>query len=305
MKSRDKYTDLDKALKDLEQSISRLAEINIDVKEISLRVKDLRKEHYTGISRWERIEIARHPERPGAHEFIKAIFDEFWEVHGDRMYGDDPAVMGGLALLDGNPIVVIAHRKRSPHKKDYAEHNYGMASPEGHRKAARLMELADKFDRPIVTFVNTPAAYPGIEAENKGQAFSIARSISTIASVRVPVIACVIGEGGSGGALALGFGDRIVMLENSFYSSITPEGFSSIVWGDASKKEIAADLLKGTGTDLYEGGLVDYLVKEPLGGAHNDPSKVIEDTGSAIKRFLNELVSMKKEGTVMENLMKW
>ncbi len=310
MRSHERFTDLDKALKELEQSITKLAEADIDVEEIAKKVKDLREEQYTGISRWERLEIARHPERPGAYEFIKSIFDEFWEVYGDRVYGDDPAIIGGLAMLEGKPIVVIGNRKRSPHKRDYAEYRYGMASPEGYHKATRLMELAEKFDKPVITFVDIPGAYPGKEAECKGQAFSIARCISTIVSARVPIVACIIGEAGSGGALALGFGDKIIMLEHAFYSSISPEGFCSIVWGDASHKEIAADLLKGTGSDLYKGGVVDYLVKEPLGGAHNNPSKVIEDTSKAIKGFLKDLISMKKEDMLkarakrVEGLMK-
>ncbi|MEA3223740.1 MAG: carboxyl transferase domain-containing protein [Thermodesulfobacteriota bacterium] len=289
MKTRrpDKFADIDKALKRLEHSISKIPEI--DVTEIAEKVKALREEMYNGISRWESVELARIFGRPGARDFIDTIFDDFIEVHGDRIYGDDPAITGGFATFGGMSLVVIASQKHSYKKRDYIQHHYGMASPEGHYKAIRLMKLAEKFDKPIITFVDTPGAYPGLEAEHKGQAFSIARCISTIASINVPVIACIIGEAGSGGALSLGFGDRIIMLEHAFYSAISPEGFSSIIWGDVSSKEIAADILKGTGRDLYEGGIVDYLVKEPVGGAHNNPAMVIEDTKKAIKGFLKEL----------------
>ncbi|MCD6570931.1 MAG: acetyl-CoA carboxylase carboxyl transferase subunit alpha [Deltaproteobacteria bacterium] len=292
-KDHDKFADIDKALKRLEHSISKLPEI--DVTEIADKVKTLRRQLYNGISRWESLELARLSDRPGANEFINIIFNDFMELYGDRIYGDDPAIIGGLATLEDIPLVVIAHQKHSAKKRDYIYHHYGMACPEGHYKAIRLMRLAEKFDKPIVTFVDTPGAYPGPEAEYKGQAFSIARCISTIASVRIPVIACIIGEAGSGGALALGFGDRVIMLEHAFYSAISPEGFSSIIWDDTSNKETAADILKGTGHDLYNSGLIDYLVKEPVGGAHNDPAMVMEDTKGAIKNFLKELSSMDRK----------
>ncbi len=304
MKTRgyDKFADIDKALKHLEHSISKIS--GTDVTEIADKVKTLRTEMYNGISRWESVELARLFDRPGPSEFIDTIFDDFMEVYGDRIYGDDPAIIGGLATLEGIPLVVIANQKHSFKKKDYIHHHYGMSSPEGHYKAIRLMKLAEKFDKPIVTFVDTPGAYPGPEAEYKGQAFSIARCISTIASINVPVIACIIGEAGSGGALALGFGDRIIMLEHAFYSAISPEGFSSIIWGDASNKEIAADILRGTGRDLYNGGIADYLVKEPVGGAHNDPAMVIEDTKKAIKDFLKELTGVDRKTMLDARLKK-
>ena len=229
---------------------------------------------------------------PGADEYIAAICADFMELHGDRVYEDDPAVIGGLATIDENAVVVIAHKKRSVGGKGYIDHHYGMASPSGHYKAMRLMQLAEKFSKPIVTFVDTPGAYPMPEAEDRGQAFSIARCIATIARIRTPVIACIIGEAGSGGALALGFGDRIVMLENAFYSSISPEGFLSIISGEAMNKEYAADTLRGSGRDLYVQGLVDYLVREPVGGAHNEPGQVIQETGRAIRQYLHELTAI-------------
>ena len=293
MKKDDRFVDIDQALKELKQSIASLD--GLDTSEFTRKVDDLRSELYNGISRWESVEIARHAVRPGVDDYIAAICTDFMELHGDRVYEDDPAVMGGLATIDSSAVVVIGHKKRSSGSKGYIGHHYGMASPSGHYKAMRLMRLAEKFAKPIVTFVDTPGAYPMPEAEERGQAFSIARCISTLEGIRTPVIACIIGEAGSGGALALGFGDRIIMLENAFYSAISPEGFSSIISGDASNKENAADTLKGSGRDLYLAGLVDYLVREPVGGAHNEPEKVIHETGRAIRQFLLEVQALSIE----------
>ena len=287
MKSKEKFTDIDNALKELQETIARLE--GVDTAEIERKVEVFRKELYEGISRWSSVELSRHADRPGIDEFISALFRDFTELHGDRLYEDDPAILGGLAFLDDTPVVIIGHKKHTEGKKDYVRYHYGMASPSGHYKAGRLLRLAEKFSRPVITFVDTPGAYPVPEAEDRGQAFSIAQCIQTIASVRTPVVACIIGEAGSGGALALGFGDRIIMLENAFYSSISPEGFSSIIFGDPSKKERAAETLRGTGKDLYGYGIVDYLVKEPTGGAHNDPGPVIEELGRAVRQYVKEL----------------
>lgn len=297
MKSKEKFTDIDNALKELQETISRLK--GIDTTEIERKVDVFRKELYEGISRWSSIELSRHAERPGTDEFIRAIFSGFTELKGDRMYEDDPAIVGGMAFLDDIPVMVVGHRKRSEGKKDYVRFHYGMASPSGHYKATRLYRLAEKFGRPIVTFVDTPGAYPVPEAEDRGQAFSIARCIRAIAGVRTPVVACIIGEAGSGGALALGFGDRIIMLENAFYSAISPEGFSSIIYKDASKKEKAAETLKGSGRDLYAAGIVDCVVKEPVGGAHNAPEQVIEEVSRAVRQYVHELVK-----TPVEEILK-
>jgi len=293
VKSRDKFTDIDNALKELQETISRLNDI--DTAEIGRKVEVFRRELYEGISRWGSVELSRHAERPGIDEYIGSIFTEFTELRGDRVYEDDPAVIGGPAFLDDVPVMVVGHRKRSGGKKDYIRFHYGMASPSGHYKAIRLYRLAEKFARPIITFVDTPGAYPVPEAEDRGQAFSIARCIQTIAGVRTPVVACIIGEAGSGGALAFGFGDRIIMLENSFYSAISPEGFSSIIFKDPTKKEKAAETLRGSGRDLYAAGIVDYLVREPVGGAHNAPDQVIEDVGRAVRQYVNELVKIPVE----------
>lgn len=287
MKNKDKFNEVDNALKELQESIAKLE--GIDTADLARKVEVFREEIYAGISRWGSVELARHPDRPVFDDYLCSIFNQFIELHGDRTYEDDPAVKGGLAFLDDLPVVVIGHKKHSSRQKDYAKYNYGMASPSGHHKAIRLLKLAEKFGRPVITFVDTPGAYPVPETEYKGQAFSIARCISTIAGVRTPVIVCIIGEAGSGGALALGFGDRIIMLENAFYSAISPEGYSSIVYGDSSNKEQAADSLKGTGKDLYLDGIVDYLVREPIGGGHNDPAAVIDETSRVIRQYAGEL----------------
>ena len=290
MKKKDKFDEIDNALKELRESISRLE--GVETEEIAKKVEQFREEIYTGISRWSSVELARHTERPVFDDYVSAIFSDFMEIHGDRIYEDDPAVKGGFAFLDDIPVMVIGHMKRSTSRKDYVKYHYGMASPSGHYKAMRLLKMAEKFKRPVITFVDTPGAYPAPEAENRGQSFSIAQCISTMAALRTPVVACIIGEAGSGGALALGFGDRIIMLENAFYSSISPEGYSSIMYGDVASKEVAADTLKGTGKDLYADGIVDYLVQEPTGGAHNDPKAVIEETGRIIRQYVRELMDI-------------
>jgi acetyl-CoA carboxylase carboxyl transferase subunit alpha len=309
-----KFTELDKALQEYEKTLKR-AEKDIDEKakksssEARKLANDLRKDLYSEITRWECIEIARHPSRPGVCEFIGGIFDSFMELHGDRALGDDPAVIGGLAFLDSKPVIVIGHKKHSTGQKNYLEHHFGMASPSGNNKAARLMKLAEKFSRPIITFVDTPGAYPDPMAEDRGQAYSISTCINAISSVKTPVVACIIGEAGSGGALALGFGDRMIMLENAFYSAISPEGFASIKRGDETTKEEAAEILKGTGRDLYVQGLIDYIVMEPLGGAHNDPESVVKETGKALRQYVSELkdmdaeVLMRKRSQRIEGLM--
>ena len=314
MNKNGRYADLDKALLKYDESLAN-AEKNIDDKakksssEARKLANDLRKNLYSEISRWECVEIARHPARPGICEFIAGIFEDFMELHGDRALGDDPAVIGGLAFLDKRPVIVIGHKKHSTGLKNYLEHHFGMASPSGNNKAARLMKLAEKFSRPIITFVDTPGAYPDPVAEDRGQAYSIAMCVNAISSVKTPVIACIIGEAGSGGALALGFGDRMIMLENAFFSAISPEGFASIKRGDETTKEEAAEILKGTGRDLYSQGLIDYIVMEPLGGAHNDPAAVIKETGKVIRRYISELSDvdtgtlMKKRSKRIEGLM--
>lgn len=298
MRSKDRFDEIDNALKELQESIARIE--GMDTEELAKKVSMFRKEIYAGISRWSSIELARHSGRPVLDDYLSGIFRDFTELRGDRLGEDDAAVKGGLAFLDDVPVVVVGHKKRSSGGKDHAKYRYGMASPSGHCKAMRLMKLAEKFGRPLITFVDTPGAYPVPETEYRGQAFSIARCISTLASLKTPVIVCIIGEAGSGGALAFGFGDRIVMLENAFYSAISPEAFSSILYGNASNKEQAADALKGSGRDLVREGIADYLVKEPVGGAQNDPAAVVKATGKALRQCVSELLEMDREELVQQ-----
>jgi acetyl-CoA carboxylase carboxyl transferase subunit alpha len=296
MRSKDRFDEIDSALKDLQESIIRLE--GMDTAELARKVSLFREEIYAGISRWSSVELARHGERPVFDDYISGVFHDFRELHGDRLSEDDPAVKGGFAFLDDVPVVIVGHMKRSSRQKDHIKYHYGMASPSGHHKAVRLMKLAEKFRRPLITFVDTPGAYPVPETEYRGQAFSIAQCISTLASLKTPVVVCIIGEAGSGGALALGFGDRIIMLENAFYSAISPEAFSSILYGDASSKELAADTLKGSGKDLVGEGIVDHLVKEPTGGAQNDPAAVVEETAKVVRQCVGELLEIDREELV-------
>jgi acetyl-CoA carboxylase carboxyl transferase subunit alpha len=237
---------------------------------------------------WERVKLARHKDRPYTLDYIEALFTEFVEIHGDRRYGDDHAMVTGFAKFHGNPCVIIGHQKgRTTKQRSYR--NFGQAKPEGYRKALRLMKFAEKFKRPIFTFIDTQGAYPGIDAEERGQAEAIAYNLREMAKLRVPVIVTVIGEGGSGGALAIGVGDKVLMLENSFYSVISPEGCASILWRDPSFAEQAAQALKLTAQDLLGFGLIDRIVPEPKGGAHTDEKKMAEILDQALTEALQEI----------------
>ena len=225
------------------------------------------------ITAWDRVLLARKSDRPKAQEYINAIFDEFIELHGDRNFGDDKAIIGGIATLDGMPVTVIGEQK-GRNAKENIERNFGMPNPEGYRKALRLMKQAEKFNRPVITFIDTPGAYPGMGAEERGQGEAIARSIMEMSSLKVPIICVVIGEGSSGGALAIGVGDKVVMLENAIYSILSPEGFASILYKDSSKAKEAAENMKLTAKDLKELNIIDDVIKEPEGGAQEDFEKV-------------------------------
>src|SRR6202030_4300469 len=232
-------------------------------------VSQLRHEFYDHLGAWQRTLLARHPQRPYMMDYVRILFEDFHELHGDRAYGDDPAMIAGFAKYHGRPVAVIGQQKGRDTKQRVAL-NFGQAKPEGYRKALRVMQLAAKFSRPVLTFVDTPGAYPGIDAEERGQAEAIARNLREMARLPVPVIVTVTGEGGSGGALAIAVGDRVNILENGFYSVISPEGCASIIWRDSAKAETAAEAMKITATDLKELGIVDEIVKEPEGGAHTD-----------------------------------
>ena len=240
---------------------------------------------------WEQVLLARHPDRPYTLDYIRALFTDFTELHGDRRFGDDPAMVGGLARFDGRPVVVVGHQKGRD-TEERVKRNFGMPNPEGYRKALRLMQLAAKFGLPVVSFVDTPGAYPGKGAEERGQAEAIAHNLKEIPKLRVPIAVVVHGEGGSGGALAIAIGDSVLMLENAIYSVIAPESCSSILWRDWEHKQLAAKLLKLTARDLYGFGLVDEIVKEPSGGAHTNPSDAALRLGEAVRRALGQLVTL-------------
>jgi acetyl-CoA carboxylase carboxyl transferase subunit alpha len=240
---------------------------------------------------WRRVQLARHPKRPHALDYIERVFTDFREIHGDRLFGDDPAVVCGSAFLAGRPIMVVGEQKgRDTKQKLYR--NFGMPKPEGYRKSLRVMQLAAKFGRPVVTLLDTPGAYPGIDAEERGQAEAIARNLREMARLGVPVIAICIGEGGSGGALALGVGNRVLMLENAIYSVISPESCAAIIWRDSTKAELAAAALKLTAEELLKLGLIDTVVGEPAGGAHEDPAAAAQLLSAGLLQALDSLAGM-------------
>ncbi|MDX9790851.1 MAG: acetyl-CoA carboxylase carboxyltransferase subunit alpha [Candidatus Kapabacteria bacterium] len=288
--------EFEKPIIELEQKIAEMRELGqkIDIsKEISDlegKIEDLRKEIYANLTRWQRVQIARHPERPSTLEYVKSCFDSFTELHGDRKFKDDPAIVGGLATLNGQSLMVVGHQKGVDTKSNVYR-NFGMSNPEGYRKAARLFKLAEKFSKPIITFLDTPGAFPGLEAEERGQAEAIAANLLLMNQLKVPVIVVVIGEGASGGAIGLGVGDRILMLENAWYSVISPESCSSILWRSWDYKEQAAEALQLTAMDLKDKNVIDEIIPEPLGGAHKDKNKMFENVKSAL---VNELQGFKK-----------
>jgi acetyl-CoA carboxylase carboxyl transferase subunit alpha len=246
----------------------------------------------------------RHPKRPFALDYIQQIFTDFVEFHGDRTFADDKALVGGFANLDGQPFLVMGHQKGRDAKENIMR-NFGSAHPEGYRKALRLMKMAEKFDRPIIAFVDTPGAYPGIGVEERGQAYTIAVNIMEMARIQVPIIVFVIGEGGSGGALGIGVGDRVIVLENAYYSVISPEGCAAILWKDRTKAPDAAAALKLTAKDLLELGLIDDVVKEPLGGAHKDPLEIAQNIKAVIKKYWKELRAIDRRALVPKRYEKF
>jgi acetyl-CoA carboxylase carboxyl transferase subunit alpha len=258
------------------------------VQELKERVEALRNHALRPRNAWEKTELARHPQRPYTLDYIERIFTDWSEIHGDRGFGDDPAMVCGMARFRGQEVMLVGHQKaRDTKQKVYR--NFGMPNPEGYRKALRVMKVAEKFSRPIFTFVDTPGAYPGLGAEERGQAEAIARNLREMARLRVPIIAVITGEGGSGGALAIAVADRVLMMENSIYSVISPEGCASIMWRDASKKELAAEALQITAGDLSRLGLIDGVVPEPEGGAHSNHEAAAALLGASLEQYLSEL----------------
>ncbi len=259
-----------------------------EASQLDTKAADLLKSLYADLSPWRKCLVARHPQRPHCKDYINRLFTEYTPLAGDRNFADDHAVMGGLARLDDTPVMVIGHEKGND-TKSRIERNFGMARPEGYRKAIRLMDMADRFGLPVITLVDTPGAYPGKGAEERGQSEAIARSTEKCLDLGVPLISVVIGEGGSGGAVAFATANRVAMLEHSIYSVISPEGCASILWKDAEKMREAAEALRLTAQDLRELGICDKIVKEPLGGAHRDPAAAIDAVGKALKGMLSEL----------------
>lgn len=252
------------------------------------KVEKLRADVYSNLTRWQRVQLARHPERPYTFDYVRRIFSDFVELHGDRAYSDDAAIICGFATFDSRSVFIMGHQKGRG-TKDNLYRNFGMPNPEGYRKARRLMELAARFERPVISFIDTPGAYPGLGAEERGQAEAIARNLFTLANLPVPIMAVVIGEGGSGGALAIGVADRVLMLENSIYSVISPEGCASILYRDSAEAPRAAEAMKVTAPDLLELGLVHEVIPEPLGGAHRDYDLAAENVRTVLSRTLMEL----------------
>ncbi len=260
--------------------------------QLEQQIRELSASMYHDLDAWDRVYLARHPQRPKAQDYLKRLFQTFYELHGDRCFGDDRSIIGGVAMFEQTPVTVIAQAKG----KDLQENlkrNFGMPNPEGYRKALRLAKEAEKFHRPIITFVDTSGAYPGRGAEERGQAEAIAQCLFTFSNLKTPVICIVLSEGGSGGALALSVGDRLIMLENAIYSILSPEGFASILWKDGSRAKEAAQVMKLTAQDLYDKKMIDAIIREPLGGAQNDLDAVCDQLRQYIRRSLNELTRVK------------
>ena len=296
------FLDFEQPIADLQEKIDELRRIspenpaNLDdeLDRLEVKCQKLTRGIFGDLTAWQITQLARHPLRPYTLDYIERLFTEFVELHGDRMYADDPAVVAGLARISGRGVVIIGHQKgRDTNEK--ISRNFGMPRPEGFRKAQRVMKLAQRYGLPVVTFIDTPGAYPGIDAEERGQSEAIARSISLMADLKVPIVSVVIGEGGSGGALAVAVCDRLLMLEYSTYSVISPEGCASILWKDADKAISAAEAMKLTSGELKRRQLVDEIVVEPLGGAHRDLDAVADATRAALERHLDELVSIEIE----------
>lgn len=297
--------DFERPIVELEKRIEELKsfakERNLDLSEeidnLQNRSERLKREIYSNLTSWQRIELVRHPQRPTAEELIELIFDDFYELHGDRLYGDDPALIGGIALLNGEPVTVIAPQKGRDTKENL-ERNFGLPHPEGYRKAIRLMKQAEKFNRPVITLVDVVGAYPGIEAEERGQGPAIAEAITVMGALRVPTIAVITGEGGSGGALALAMGNRVLMLENAYYSVISPESASIILYKNDDFAKEAAEKLKIGSKDLLEMKIIDEIIPEPLGGAHKDRVSMGRFIKEALERNMNILKGLPQEKLV-------
>ena len=289
--------EFEKPIKELEGQLVKAQELSLKdgkgvsektISDLEKKVEKLKKEIYENLTGWQKVQVSRHPDRPYTLDYVENMFTDFTELHGDRMGFDDKAIVGGFANLDNQAVMVIGHQKgKNTKMRQYR--NFGMANPEGYRKALRLMKMAEKFEKPIITFIDTPGAFPGLEAEERGQGEAIARNLREMAMLKVPVICVVIGEGASGGALGIGVGDKVLMLENSWYSVISPENCSTILWRNWDHKEDAAEALNLTADKMLANGLIDGIIKEPIGGAHSDHEKTYKNVKTELKKYLKEL----------------
>jgi len=293
--------DFEKPIIELERKIDELKgfttreDLNMsgEVKKLEAKLSQIKKEVYENLTPWQRVQLARHPKRPYTLDYIDMLMTDFVEIHGDRHFADDKSIIGGLATINGEKIMVIGHQKGRDTKENLIR-NFGSPHPEGYRKAMRLMNMAEKFAIPVVTFIDTPGAYPGIGAEERGQAEAIAYNLREMATLQTPIIIFVIGEGGSGGALGIGVGDKIYVMENSYYSVISPEGCAAILWKERSRSPDAAKALKLTAKDLFDMGIIDGIIREPLGGAHRDPQEAAENIKMALMKDLEALNKIPK-----------
>jgi len=306
------YLDFEKPIVELMEQLEKTEQIHAKGKsDLSLSIQQLKenielakKDIYANLSGWQKVQLSRHPLRPYSLDYIQNICDDFIELHGDRNVKDDKAMIGGLGTIDGKTYMIIGQQKgRTTKERQYR--NFGMPNPEGYRKALRLMKLAEKFNKPVICLIDTPGASPGLEAEERGQGEAIARNLLEMAVLRVPILCFVIGEGASGGALGIGVGDKVMMLEYTWYSVISPESCSSILWRSWDYKEKAADALKLTSNDMFSNGLVDGVVKEPIGGAHNDPKAMFDTLKKEIKKQMKELTAMDKEELIATRIQKF
>ena len=298
------YLDFEKPIREIEDRIEKLAgsgssrsSVQEEIRKLKTRLAQVETELYAKLTPWQRTQIARHVQRPSVLDYVQAICRDFIELHGDRAFADDRAIVGGFARLNDRSVLVLGHQKGKT-LKERVQRNFGMPNPEGYRKALRLMRLAEKFKRPILTFIDTPGAYPGIGAEERGQAEAIARNLLVMSQLRVPIISVVIGEGGSGGALALGVANRVLMLEHAIYSVISPEGCAAILWDDPAKAPDAAAALKMTASDLLELGVIDEIIPEPVGGAHRDPHVMAERLAKALSSHLTQIEELSEQALV-------
>jgi acetyl-CoA carboxylase carboxyl transferase subunit alpha len=306
------FLEFEKPIEKLHEQLQKIKEVgasgDIDVsdmiKELELKIRTTKKEIYTNLTGWQRVQLSRHPDRPYTLFYVKEMCQNFIELHGDRCFGDDKALVGGLGSLDGQTVMFIGHQK-GINTKMRQYRNFGMANPEGYRKALRLMKMAERFDIPIVSLIDTPGAFPGLEAEERGQAEAIARNLYEMAQLKVPVVCIIVGEGASGGALGIGLGDTILMLENTWYSVIAPESCSSILWRTWDHKEDAAEALKLTADHMLKFGLIDGIVEEPKGGAHNDPEEMAKILKQRIKKEIAALKYMSADQRIALRIEKF